>query len=143
MLVWLFDLVLVANGVFMLALPQSWYDLVPGVAATGPFNPHFVRDIGAAYLVAGGALLWFACDKKARAAAIAGAAFLALHALVHVVDAAAGREALRQFALDIPPVILPGLLVFTLARRRPTSKEEKRHDPMADGAADRRLRAGL
>ncbi|HUH83732.1 MAG TPA: hypothetical protein VLX85_03940 [Stellaceae bacterium] len=139
----IFDLALAANGVFMLALPERWYVTVPGIAATGPFNSHFVRDVGAAYLVAGGALLWFLRDKAARPAAIAGAAFLALHALVHIGDAVAGREALRQLALDIPTVILPGLVIFTVARRRPTSQEEKRHAEMVDPAADRRLRAGL
>jgi len=142
-IIWVFDLALAANGVVMLALPERWYAAVPGVAATGPFNPHFVRDIGAAYLVAGGALLWFLRDKAARPAAIAGAAFLALHALVHIADAIAGREALRQLALDIPLVILPGLLVFTLAQRRSTSQKETQHVEMADGAADRRLRARL
>jgi len=139
MIISVFDLALAANGVVMLALPERWYAAVPGVAATGAFNPHFVRDTGAAYLVAGGALLWFLRDKAARPAAIAGAAFLALHALVHI----AGREALRQLALDIPLVILPGLVVFTLARRRSAPQKETRHVPMADGAADRRLRARL
>ena len=46
-------LILAGNGVMMLLAPLPWYDAVPGVVATGPFNPHFVRDIGAAYLVAG------------------------------------------------------------------------------------------
>lgn len=141
--IWAFDLTLVANGIVMLALPERWYDVIPGVAATGPFNPHFVRDVGAAYLVAGAALLWFLRDKGARPAAIAGAAFLALHALVHLADAVAGREALRRLVLDIPTVILPGLVIFTLARRRPTSDEEKHHVEMADQATARRFRAGL
>jgi hypothetical protein len=138
-----FNLALVANGAVMLTLPALWYGIIPGIAETGPFNPHFVRDVGAAYLVAGGALLWFLRDKSARPAAIAGAAFLTLHALLHLADAAAGREALRQLVLDIPTVILPGLVIFTVARRRSTSHEEKRHVDMADQAAARRLRAGL
>ena len=33
---------------------------VPGGTATGPYNPHFVRDIGAAYLMAGASLAAFA-----------------------------------------------------------------------------------
>src|SRR5262249_36111916 len=43
---------LAANGLTMLAVPVNWYAMVPGVADTGPFNPHFVRDIGVAYVVA-------------------------------------------------------------------------------------------
>ena len=41
-----------ANALTQLAAPLWWYDAVPGVPATGAYNPHFVRDIGAAYLVA-------------------------------------------------------------------------------------------
>jgi hypothetical protein len=47
---WVFGISLVANGVMMLAAAAGWYGAVPGVPDTGPFNPHFVRDIGAAYL---------------------------------------------------------------------------------------------
>jgi hypothetical protein len=36
----------VANGLYMLALPTAWYFAVPGVTTTGPFNQHFLRDIG-------------------------------------------------------------------------------------------------
>src|SRR5581483_2403752 len=39
----------VANGVWMLLAPASWYYRLPaGVPDTGPLNPHFVRDVGAA-----------------------------------------------------------------------------------------------
>jgi hypothetical protein len=48
-LAWILGLSLAANGVIMLAVPAAWYTAVPGVPATGPFNPHFVRDIGVAY----------------------------------------------------------------------------------------------
>ncbi len=49
-------LLLAANGFLMLADPAQWYAMVPGVPETGPFNPHFVRDIGAVYVVIGVAL---------------------------------------------------------------------------------------
>jgi hypothetical protein len=35
-----------ANGNIMLTSPAEWYFLVPGVATTGPYNQHFIRDIG-------------------------------------------------------------------------------------------------
>ena len=50
--------VLGANGVVMLAAGGWWYGAVPGVTMTGPYNPHFVKDIGAAYLVVAGGLAW-------------------------------------------------------------------------------------
>ena len=74
---WVLGIGLAANGLIMLAAPADWYAMVPGVAGTGPFNAHFVRDIGAAYLVAGATLPWFAVNRAARPAALAGAAFLA------------------------------------------------------------------
>jgi uncharacterized protein YjeT (DUF2065 family) len=112
---WIVGLALIANGLTMLAVPDAWYTLVPGVPQTGPFNPHFVRDIGAAYLVAGAALLWFAIDRAARPAAQAGAAFLTVHALVHLWGAAAGREHVHQLLVDLPAVFLPPVLAIWIA----------------------------
>src|SRR5262245_30244333 len=84
-------LALAANGFLMLLYPGGWYAIVPGVSETGLLNPHFVRDIGAAYLVTGAAIAALALDARAAPAALAGALFLTLHALVHVSDAIAGR----------------------------------------------------
>ena len=53
----LLGVALTANGVFMLVAPADWYVAVPGVTATGPFNHHFLRDIGLIFLLLGGALL--------------------------------------------------------------------------------------
>ena len=44
----------IANGIFMLVSPEDWYVAVPGVTDTGPFNQHFVRDIGLIFLLLGG-----------------------------------------------------------------------------------------
>lgn len=42
-----------ANGLFMLASPARWYFSVPGVTDSGPFNQHFVPDIGLIFLLIG------------------------------------------------------------------------------------------
>jgi hypothetical protein len=111
---------LAINGITMLAAPHDWYIAIPGVAETGPFNPHFVRDIGAAYLAAGAALVWFALHSAARAAAQAGAAFLTQHAFIHVWDAAAGQTHTHQLLADLPTVFLPPALAIWIVwpRRR-------------------------
>ncbi|HWA92267.1 MAG TPA: hypothetical protein VG889_19670 [Rhizomicrobium sp.] len=75
----------IANGLFMLAAPAQWYATVPGVPLSGPFNPHFVLDIGMAFVASGAGLMLGA--RRGRDAAIlacAGAAWPALHALIHV-----------------------------------------------------------
>jgi hypothetical protein len=139
---WVVGLGLLANGVFMLAAPAGWYAAVPGVMDTGPFNPHFVRDIGAAYLAVGAALIWFAADRRALPAAQLGAAFLALHAAVHLWDAAAGREHAHQLLIDVPTVFLPPVLAIWIVwprfdRRRKATYKENGDAQMVSAALDR------
>jgi hypothetical protein len=86
----------------------AWYAAVPGVTHTGPLNFHFVRDIGSAYLVAGGALAWLAINPGAWPAVLTAAVFLTLHAVTHLADAAGGRETLRQLLIDLPGVFRTG-----------------------------------
>jgi hypothetical protein len=75
----------IVNGLFMLIAPAAWYASVPGVTATGPFNPHFILDIGMAF-VASGAGLILGARRNANAAifACAGATWPTLHALIHI-----------------------------------------------------------
>jgi hypothetical protein len=101
------------NGVFMLADGQRWYETIPGVTHTGPFNPHFVADIGAAYLAASLALVARAWRPRYWPAAIAGVGFLGLHALIHVADIAQGHSAYPTN--DIALVIVPAALAVWAA----------------------------
>jgi hypothetical protein len=105
------------NGLAMLVAGRWWYGAVPGVTQTGPFNSHFVKDIGAAYLVVGAAFAWFAArpSPTARGAALAAAVFLGLHAGVHVADAAGDPGGLADLVRDFPGVFLPALLAAWIA----------------------------
>ncbi|HEX3888111.1 MAG TPA: hypothetical protein VHW05_11495 [Phenylobacterium sp.] len=114
--------VLGANGAVMLFAGLWWYGAVPGVTATGPYNPHFVRDIGAAYLVVGASLAAFAVrPRQAWPALVAAAAFLTLHAAVHVFDAACGTRPLADVTRDFAGVYLPALIALALALRKPAA----------------------
>jgi len=73
-----------ANGLFMLFAPESWYAAVPGVSATGPMNHHFIQDIGFAFIASGTGLA-LGARQHAAAFAVAGAVWPALHALLHVI----------------------------------------------------------
>lgn len=44
---------LAANGIYILASPAAWHFAVPGVTTTGPFNQHFLRDIGLIFILIG------------------------------------------------------------------------------------------
>jgi hypothetical protein len=104
-----------ANGLWMVTAPFHWYAAIRGVAATGPANPHFIRDVGCAYLVTALALLWLAAaPKQAWPAVLFGSVFLLLHAFVHVWDTAAGRESPHRLMAEIPTVIFPAFLAVWL-----------------------------
>ena len=128
-LAWLQALVLGGNGMAMLFAGLWWYGVVPGVTATGPFNPHFVRDIGAAYLTCGGALAAFAWRPRAAwPALVAAAAFLTLHGAIHVFDAACGTRPLADTLRDFPGVYLPALVTLGLAiAAAPRPRKESSH----------------
>ena len=101
------------NGLFMLADGPRWYEVVPGVTHTGPFNPHFIADIGAAFLAAGGALIARAWRPALWPAAVAGAAFIGLHGIIHIVDLATGRS--HQPAVDFGLIVFPAALTLWAA----------------------------
>ena len=112
--------ILAVNGIAMLFAGPWWYQVVPGVTATGPYNPHFVRDIGAAYLVVAGGLGWFAARPRAGWPALAGAAaFLTLHGAIHVFDAVSGMHPMSAFVRDLAGISLPAAVTLALALRRP------------------------
>jgi hypothetical protein len=111
--------VTLANALWMLGGPHHWYtDLPAAVPDTGPFNPHFVRDIGCAFLTTGVALVWAAKSPRFRLPLVAIAAlFLAAHALLHFYDTMRGALGHDHWLLDLPGVYLPGILLPIVAIR--------------------------
>jgi len=110
----LLGIVMLANALWMLAGPMHWYRELPAaVPDTGPFNAHFVRDIGCAFLTVGVALLWaaFAPAQRRPLTAIA-ALFLAAHALLHIYDTARGALDATHWGLDLLGVYAPALLLL-------------------------------
>ena len=100
----------VLNGSMMLLAGPAWYESVPGVSETGPYNPHFVQDIGAAFLIAGLALAARAWRPQYWPAAVAGAGFLAAHALLHVAMILPGHD--HHVAFELIAVVLPSALAL-------------------------------
>ena len=95
-----------ANSLWMLAGPMHWYtDLPAAVPDTGPFNPHFVRDIGCAFLTVGVALIWaFASPRFRLPLTSIAALFLAAHAVLHAYDTLRGALGHNHWLLDLPGV---------------------------------------
>ena len=114
----LLGLLNLGNGLLMLAAPHRWYESVPGVAATGPFNHHFVIDIALAYLFSGAFMLAaLRAGRRAALFALAGATWPTLHALFHIVEwFADGFPADAMNAVtQVVGVVLIGLIGITLA----------------------------
>lgn len=131
------------SAAWQLAAPMAWYEATPGVVATGAFNAHFVRDIGAAYLTAAAGLTAFAWrPRAARPALLMAASFLALHAAIHVFDAVCGARPLKDTLRDFAGVHLVALVTLGLALaspRNPTRTSPRRSKSMLKALFSRHL----
>lgn len=120
----LLGLLALANGAFMLYAPSAWYFAVPGVTTTGPFNQHFIRDIGLVFLFLGAAFLIGAARPQYRTVCWGGATVWLLgHALFHYWEVAVGICGPSAILRDFPAVSLPallGLVITTCAILDPT-----------------------
>jgi hypothetical protein len=105
----------IGNGLFMLAAPEHWYFAVPGVTTTGPFNQHFIRDIGLIFLLVGASFLAGAANKRFRVLLWSvPTLWLCGHALFHLWEVAAGISGHSAMARDFPAVTLPAIIGLLL-----------------------------
>ncbi len=101
----------VANGLFMLISPEGWYFAVPGVTTTGPFNQHFIRDIGLIFELIGAAFLTGVARPDLRLFFWgAPTVWLSGHALFHFWEVAVGICSASVLPRDFPAVTLPAIL---------------------------------
>jgi hypothetical protein len=105
----------IGNGLYMLASPESWYLAVPGVTTTGPFNQHFIRDIGLIFVLMGSGFLVGVARPHLRLAAWAApTVWLSGHALFHFWEVAVGICGPSALARDFPAVTTPALIGWGL-----------------------------
>lgn len=115
---WFFACAFTANGLWMLAAPLNWFTTVPGVVDSGPFNDHFVRDVGIVYALSGVAFGQLARGTEgARPYAMAGVIFLLGHAGFHLLETLVGVRAVPHLLTDLPAVVLLPLAAAWAARR--------------------------
>lgn len=98
----------------MLFQPEDWYQSTPGVPETGPMNVHFIRDIGAAFLMSGVAFTLFAIRRTAWEVVAVGAIFPGIHGGIHAFDLLTGHSH-SSVTIDFFGVVVPGLLAVLLA----------------------------
>jgi AhpD family alkylhydroperoxidase len=119
----LLAVLLAANAASMLFAAEAWYRSVPGVAATGPFNHHFVGDIGLAFLAAAVALFVGALKPDRLAGfALPAAVFLAGHAILHLAGYGLHEHAGGTWFTDAVAIHLPALIALWLALPPPPGR---------------------
>ena len=122
-----------ANGLFMLASPTDWYFWVPGVTTTGPYNQHFIRDIGLIFLFVGAAFLVGTARPQYRVILWAAPTlWLAAHAFFHFWEVAVGICGPSALARDFPAVTLPAIIgaLLTLWAARGAQTSRATHGPL-------------
>jgi hypothetical protein len=128
-------IVFAVNALAELFAGRWWYGVVPGVVSTGPYNAHFIQDIGATYLAAALGFAWFAVRPRAAwPALVTACAFLTLHGLIHLAGLIASPNVPADLVRDFPGVYLPaliaiGLAVFSTPKEPPNAESpaEPRH----------------
>jgi len=109
------------TGPYIFFAPTVFYENTPGVSMMGPFNLHFIRDVGLAFLVSGGAVI-FGVLQRNRGLAIAGALWPFLHGLFHLqIWTARGFPFDQVAGFDFAAVIAPATAMMILAWRLKTS----------------------
>lgn len=105
------------TGIVIFIDPQGFYDTTPGLALMGPFNSHFIRDVGLAFLASGVATCAGAWCRN-PGLALAGVAWPFLHALFHLqIWSHRGFPLDSIAAFDFGAVIAPAFLAAALTWR--------------------------
>lgn len=114
-LAWLNGVFLFVNGLFMIIDPLKWYHVIPGVPETGPFNQHFVRDIGLIQMFLGAAFVIGMLRPGSRFLLWSAATvWLGAHAVFHFWEVAVGICHSSALLRDFPAVTLPALIGMAL-----------------------------
>lgn len=120
-LIWALIAYYLLTGLYIAILPNDFYLNAPGVLETGPYNMHFIRDVGFAFFcsaVAMGYGLYYA-NKPVM---MFGALWLLMHGIFHLtlwllhgmhIDSAA--------VTDLVLVSVPAVATFVLCARHRVS----------------------
>jgi hypothetical protein len=107
----------VLTGLYAFFMPEAFYNGTPGLKQMGPFNIHFIGDVGLAFLASGGVTMWGAWQRL-RGLALGGSSWPFLHALFHVqIWSHRGFAFDHIAAFDFTFVITPALIALIFAWR--------------------------
>jgi hypothetical protein len=112
------------NGSWMLVSPESWYtDLPAGVPDTGPYNGHFIRDLGLVFVMIAFGFFW-CTHRPSRSWPVLFVItiFFSGHAVLHLLDLFTSRLPHSHWTMDTPAVFLPAALLIALTIKTKPAK---------------------
>ena len=118
-LLWALVAFYLLTGLYLAITPISFYETAPGVSDTGPYNMHFIRDVGFAFIVSALGIA-FGLRRKLKVLIVFGSAWLVAHGLFHLVLWFQHSNHTSATALtDLAIVVLPaGVLAYLAATYR-------------------------
>ena len=72
------------TGLYLIAAPMHFYTTAPGVSDTGPYNSHFIIDVGFAFTLSALAIA-YGMRERIKPLVVFGASWLVSHGLFHLV----------------------------------------------------------
>ena len=115
--VWILGAMSLLNGIAMFFAPSTWFfQMVPGVPETGPFNAHLVADSGTFFIAVGVGLLIAGFDPVRHVAVIGVAAIANLfHSILHIYSHEVGLLSLAHLGTEIAGIYVPTLILIAIA----------------------------
>ncbi|MGI9327038.1 MAG: hypothetical protein ACR2PZ_17605 [Pseudomonadales bacterium] len=103
------------TGLFISVAPLAFYETGPGVSDTGPYNMHFLRDVGFAFTVSSVGIA-YGLKRKLKPLLLFGTAWLAMHGLFHLtLWFLHTHPASSSAVIDLVLVVLPAAVVTYLS----------------------------
>ena len=118
-LLWALVAFYLITGLFISFAPFTFYQTGPGVSDTGPYNMHFLRDVGFAFTISAMGLaygLW----HRLKPLVLFGSAWLVVHGLFHLTlwvlhSHRTSTAALIDLAIVVAPAAVLAYLAVTYA----------------------------
>jgi len=103
------------TGLYISIAPMVFYENGPGVADTGPYNMHFLRDVGFAFTISAIGLA-YGLYQKLKPLVVFGSAWLVVHGIFHfTLWLIHGNKTSQAAIIDLLIVVLPAAILAYLA----------------------------
>ncbi len=116
------------TGLYLMVAPMHFYMTAPGVVDTGPYNMHFIRDVGFAFTLS--ALgMGYGIRERLKPLVLFGASWLVTHGAFHLVLYLGHHDHMSATALiDVAIVVFPAMFTAFLAvTYQPINHKESAH----------------